>query len=179
MEVTDKEEEGEEKESDRTKYQKTINHFVEDSEEEESDCDCDSLVPLVCDLESWNQIKELLEQMARYYLSITSFLSSQPFLTTLSCRGDLSSSQLDLLFSQLGGELVEGGKGKGVLEGEEDVARKGGLEGEEDVGRKGGLWHFLEEECGLEEREEVAGLLLPAAAALAHNLGQVKTAVLS
>ena len=72
MEVADKEEEGEEKESDRTKYQKTINHFVEDSEEEESDCDSDSLVPLVCDLQSWNQIKELLEQMARY-LSINSF----------------------------------------------------------------------------------------------------------
>ena len=70
----------------------------------------------------------------------------------------MSSSQLDLLFSQLGGDLVEGG---------------------ENVARKGGLWHFLEEECGLEEREEVAGLLLPAAAALALNLGQVKNVVLS
>ena len=90
----------------------------------------------------------------------------------------MSSSQLDLLFSQLGGELVEGGEGKEGLEGEDDVARKGGLEGEEDVARKGGLWHFLEEECGLEEREEVAGLLLPAAAALALNLGQVNCVVM-
>ena len=72
---------------------------------------------------------------------------------------------MDLLFSQLGGDLVEGGKGQGGLEG--------------DVARKGGLWHFLEEECGLEERQEVAGLLLPAAAALALNLGQVKNDVLS
>ena len=47
MEVTDKEEEAEEEESDRDKYQKTINHFVEDSEEEKSDCDGDALVPLV------------------------------------------------------------------------------------------------------------------------------------
>ena len=67
MEVADKEEEGEEKECDRTKYQKTINHFVEDSEEEESDCDSDSLVPLVCELQSWNQIEGVLEQLARYY----------------------------------------------------------------------------------------------------------------
>ena len=67
MEVADKEEEEgeEEEESDRDKYQKTIYHFVEDSEEEESDCEGDALVPLVCDLQSWDQTRGLLEQMAR------------------------------------------------------------------------------------------------------------------
>ena len=46
----------------------------------------------------------------------------------------------------------------------------------EEENKRGTLWHFLENECGRDERELVRDFLLPTAAALALSLPQVRIA---
>ena len=81
-------------------------------------------------------------------------------------RGGFGSEKLDECFTKLG-EAAEGqSKNEQKLEKEEEK-----FEGEKSI--RGTLWHFLENECGPEERGLVRDFLLPTAAALALSLPQV------
>ena len=77
-------------------------------------------------------------------------------------RGGFGSEQIDKCFTKLGETTEPNGQHQKMDKEEEK--------------KRGTLWHFLENECGGDERELVRDFLLPTAAALALSLPQVSIA---